>query len=124
MFHCFASFRKVLEIFGRVQKRSDAFGCLVAEQKKQKSETKGFKIICISIRLLQSYVQIELATPRPTHRKKWKKSSASQTIDQVIAIKTHSGSSKSGLSSRGRRPFKVFCFAHLFKPLAVHTMLA
>ena len=30
-----------------------------------------------------------------------------QTIDQVMRIKTHTESSKSELSSRGKRPFKV-----------------
>ena len=57
---------------------------------------------------------------RPTDRtneKKRKKQSVSQTIDQVMTIKTHTESSKSELSSRGKRPFKVFRFSlkkHVF----------
>ena len=31
-----------------------------------------------------------------------------QTIDQVMTIKTHTESSKTELSSRGKRPFKVW----------------
>ena len=33
--------------------------------------------------------------------------SVSQTIDLAVTIKTHTESSKSELSSRGKRPFKV-----------------
>ena len=40
-------------------------------------------------------------------RKKLKKLNFSQTIDQVMTIKTHIESSKSELSSRGKHPFKV-----------------
>ena len=40
-------------------------------------------------------------------RKKSKKLSLSQTIDQVMTIKTHTESSKTELSSKGKRPFKV-----------------
>ena len=40
-------------------------------------------------------------------RKKWKKPTLAQTIDQVMTIKTHTESSKTELSSRGKRPFKV-----------------
>ena len=36
-----------------------------------------------------------------------KKLTLSQTIDQVMTIKTHTESSKTELSSRGKRPFKV-----------------
>ena len=36
-----------------------------------------------------------------------KKQSVSQMIDLVMTIKTHTESSKSELSSRGKRPFKV-----------------
>ena len=36
-----------------------------------------------------------------------KKLSLSQTIDQVMTIKTHTESSKTELSSKGKRPFKV-----------------
>ena len=41
-------------------------------------------------------------------RKKRNKRSVSQTIDQVMTIKTHTESSKSELSSGGKRPFKVW----------------
>ena len=41
-------------------------------------------------------------------RKKSKKTTLSQTIDQVMTIKTHTESSKTELSSRGKRPFKVW----------------
>ena len=41
-------------------------------------------------------------------RKKSKKPTLSQTIDQVMTIKTHTESSKTELSSRGKRPFKVW----------------
>ena len=47
--------------------------------------------------------------PHPPHppQKKAKKPSVSQMIDLVVTIKTHTESSKSELSSRGKRPFKV-----------------
>ncbi len=41
-------------------------------------------------------------------RKKSKKTTLFQTIDQVMTIKTHTESSKTELSSRGNRPFKVW----------------
>jgi len=49
-------------------------------------------------------------TPRrpPSRKKKWKKQSVSQMIDLVMTIKNLTGSSKSELSSRGRRLFKVW----------------
>ena len=37
--------------------------------------------------------------------------SVSQTIDLAVTIKTHTESSKSELSSRGKRPFKVLDFS-------------
>ena len=37
-----------------------------------------------------------------------KKLSLSQTIDRVMTIKTHTESSKTELSSKGKRPFKVW----------------
>ena len=40
-----------------------------------------------------------------------KKTTLAQTIDQVMTIKTHTESSKTELSSRGKRPFKVWLFA-------------
>ena len=49
--------------------------------------------------------------PDEARRKKnRKKQSVSQTIDLVVAIKTHTESSKSELSSGGRRPVKVWEF--------------
>ena len=41
-------------------------------------------------------------------QQKLKKSTLFQTIDQVMTIKTHTESSKTELSSRGKRPFKVW----------------
>ena len=41
-------------------------------------------------------------------RKKSKKPTLAQTIDQVMTIKTHTESSKTELSSRGKRLFKVW----------------
>ena len=40
-------------------------------------------------------------------RKISKKTSLFQSIDQVMTIKTHTESSKTELSSKGKRPFKV-----------------
>ena len=55
------------------------------------------------------------SAPDPSHHtKKRKKRSVSQTIDQVMTIKTSTGSSKTELSSRGKRPFKVFGFSRFF----------
>ena len=48
-------------------------------------------------------------------RKNSKKRSLSQMIDQVMTIKTSTGSSKTELSSKGKRPFKVFRFSHVFR---------
>ena len=42
-----------------------------------------------------------------------KKLTLSQTIDQVMTIKTHTESSKTELSSGGKRPFKVWRFRRL-----------
>ena len=39
-----------------------------------------------------------------------KKPTLFQTIDQVMTIKTHTESSKTELSSRGKRPFKDWRF--------------
>ena len=44
-------------------------------------------------------------------QKKSKETTLAQTIDQVMTIKTHTESSKTELSSRGKRPFKVWLFA-------------
>ena len=46
-------------------------------------------------------------------RKKSKKPTLAQTIDQVMTIKTHTESSKTELSSGGKRPFKVWRFRRL-----------
>ena len=51
----------------------------------------------------------------PHESKKTKKQSVSQTIDLVVTIQTHTESSKSELSSRGKRPFKVLDFLSLYK---------
>ena len=40
-------------------------------------------------------------------RKNRKKPTLAQTIDQVMTIKTHTESSKTELSSGGKRPFEV-----------------
>ena len=42
-----------------------------------------------------------------------KKPTLAQTIDQVMTIKTHTASSKTELSSGGKRPFKVWRFRRL-----------
>ena len=47
-------------------------------------------------------------------RKKSKKTTLAQTIDQVMTIKTHTESSKTELSSGGKRPFKVWRFLLIF----------
>ena len=47
-------------------------------------------------------------------RKKSKKPTLAQTIDQVMTIKTHTESSKTELSSGGKRPFKVWRFFSKF----------
>ena len=43
-------------------------------------------------------------------RKKSKQTNFSSTIDQVMTIKMHTESSKTELSSGGKRPFKVWRF--------------
>ena len=43
-------------------------------------------------------------------KKSKKKPTLAQTIDQVVTIKTHTESSKTELSSGGKRPFKVWRF--------------
>ena len=50
----------------------------------------------------------------PTYAKNGKKQSVSKMIDLVMTIKTHTESSKSELSSRGKRPFKVSTFCCCF----------
>ena len=46
-----------------------------------------------------------------------KKTTLSQTIDQVMTIKTHTESSKTELSSGGKRPFKVWRFSQFFSKI-------
>ena len=41
-------------------------------------------------------------------KSKKKKPTLAQTIDKVMTIKTHTESSKTELSSKGKRPFKVW----------------
>ena len=53
-------------------------------------------------------------------RKKSKKPTLAQTIDQVMTIKTHTESSKTELSSGGKRQFKVWRF---FSKLILHQKL-
>ena len=49
-------------------------------------------------------------TSTTTNEKNRKKPTLAQTIDQVMTIKTHTESSKTELSSGGKRPFKVWRF--------------
>ena len=59
-------------------------------------------------------------TSTTTNEKNRKKSTLAQTIDQVMTIKTHTESSKTELSSGGKRPFKVWRFffkINLFPPM-------
>ena len=59
----------------------------------------------------KSFGHPDARTPERTDgrtKNKTKSQSVSQTIDLVVTIKTHTGSSKSELSSRGKRPFEVF----------------
>ena len=57
---------------------------------------------------LRSYVKTELATPHGADRtKKQKKRSVSKMKVQVVTISSVQKSSKSELSSKGKRPFKV-----------------
>ena len=80
---------------------------------------------------LRSSVKTELATPHPTGRKKnEKKQSVSKMKVQVATINSVVESSKSELSSRGKRPFKVFQnlkfakrFSHYFGPQMVLTFV-
>ena len=50
-------------------------------------------------------------------KKSKKKPTLSQTIDQVMTIKTHTESSKTELSPRGKRPFKVWRFSQFFSKI-------
>ena len=50
-------------------------------------------------------------------RKNRKKPTLAQTIDQVMTIKTHTESSKTELSSGGKRPFKVWRFSQFFSKI-------
>ena len=53
-------------------------------------------------------------TSTTTNEKNRKKPTLAQTIDQVMTIKTHTESSKTELSSGGKRPFKVWRFFQNF----------
>ena len=53
-------------------------------------------------------------TSTTTNEKNRKKPTLAQTIDQVMTIKTHTESSKTELSSGGKRPFKVWRFFFKF----------
>ena len=55
-------------------------------------------------------------------KKSKKKPTLAQTIDQVMTIKTHTESSKTELSSRGKRPFKVWRFFPKFLIHAAETL--
>ena len=56
-------------------------------------------------------------------RKKSKKPTLAQTIDQVMTIKTHTESSKTELSSGGKRPFKVWrSFYYYMDELQINEM--
>ena len=50
-----------------------------------------------------------------------KKTTLAQTIDQVMTIKTHTESSKTELSSRGKRPFKVWRFSQFFSKILMRA---
>ena len=52
-------------------------------------------------------------------RKNQKKQTLAQTIDQVMTIKTHTESSKTELSSGGKRLFKVWRFFFKIRPKIV-----
>ena len=54
----------------------------------------------------------------PDMKKNCEKRSVSQTIDLVMRINSVQKSSKSELSSRGKRPFKVFVFLNFLLPQA------
>ena len=58
---------------------------------------------------------------RRKRRKKRKNRSASKMKDRVVTIHFVQFSSKSELSSGGKRPFKVFSFSHFFWPQAVNS---
>ena len=100
--------------------RSDAFGCSVAQQKRRKIETQNFEN---HMHFYDVFKQLgkDRARHTPPHEsnKKRKKRSASKMKVQVVTINSVQESSKSELSSRGKRPFKVFRFSHLFRPQAV-----
>ena len=50
--------------------------------------------------------------------------SLSQTIDLVMTIRNLAGSSKSELSSRGKRPFKVYDYSAIFSAIYSEQALA
>ena len=86
----------------------------------------GPQLIRENLKFSQQIDQILTSNPTqpPLHltppiKKNEKKRSVSKMKDQVVTIKTHTESSKSELSSRGKRQFKVFCFSHVFWPQTV-----
>ena len=62
-------------------------------------------------------IPVHRTSPRPSPEKRNERSVSKMKV-QVMTMKTHTESSKSELSSRGKRPFKVFCFCTFF-PQAV-----
>ena len=113
----FGSFRKVFGSFGSFQTCSDTLGCVRMcsdawwpKKKGRKPETKILKKVCIFMRFSRSRVKTELATLHHTDRKNSKKQSVSKMKVQGVTINSVQESSKSELSSRGKRPFKVFWF--------------
>ena len=111
------SFQKSSEVFGsfrKFTKFSDAFGCVrmcsnsswLKENRKPKRNDWTQNIHFYDV--LRSCIKTELATPHPTDRNKTKKQSMSKMKVQVMTIHSVQKSSKTELSSRGKRPFKVF----------------
>ena len=85
---------------------------ITSVQKSPKSELSSrgkrpFKVVVFS----------QLFWPQmvlPDTKKNCEKQGMSQMIDLVMRINSVQKSSKSELSSRGKRPFKVFSFSHFF----------
>jgi len=110
----FKSFQRFSEVFGSFRKFPDVFRyvrTLLGRKHAGKPKRKSCTQTCIFTMFLRSWVKTELATPHPTGRKKnEKKQSVSKMKVQVVTINSVVESSKSELSSRGKRPFKVFRF--------------
>ena len=108
-----------------VRKRSK----MIQERTKtvRKTETTKFEIICIFTRFLRSCAIIELSTPPPVdlktqEKKNKKKQSVSQMKDLVMTMNSVQKSSKSELSSRGKRPFKVFSLCLFFPQMVLYYL--